>query len=86
MSVNCKGVKGEPGTFGPWAACRLPHTRLRPHGLGRSSLTLKVSHDLTIVMAHNEVSAGLHWCLNKRELGGVAMTSRFAPDVLPNGA
>ena len=35
-------------------------------------------HDLTIVLAHNEVSLELWRNLNERELGDVAMTSRSA--------
>ena len=51
-----------------------------------SESDLASDHDLTVVLAHNEVSLGLQKYLNKRELGSVAMTSRFALDVLTNGS
>ena len=67
------------GDFWAWAVCRIPHTRVLPC---TSESAFECDHHLTIVLIHSEVSLGLQMYLNRRELGKVAMTSRFALDYL----
>ena len=43
-------------------------------------------HDLTLVWTQSEVNLGVQRYLSEKEMGEVAMTSRFAPDFLTNGA